>query len=222
LSWILLSIQFPSTLPASVEITVSEIFLYYRLLAGDPTSYTDREWNIANPNEAPMVFLHASSPWRGTAIETTPVLWANMDSEWIARCTILQSVYVTKTWRILARGCASSLKFQERLSFWVGTRSLHPVVATRIGKDPRTQPGLRFLWLLSFASETDHRPSRRHTGRDEHCSSLRFISHLHPTLAWHQLTKFIGTRMLGHSFRMNVLRLCPNLTECIWGTYSYH
>jgi hypothetical protein len=220
LSWIPLSIQFPSTLPASVEIT-SEIFLYYRL----PTSYTDREWNIANPSEAPMVLLHVCSTWGETAIDTTSELWPNiMDSEWIARCTILQSGYVTKTWRILARGCESSLKFQERLSFWAGTRSLHPVVATRIGKDPRTQPGLRFLWLLSFASETDHRPSRRHTGRDEHCSSLRFISHLHLTFPWHQfkLTKSIGTRMLGHSFRMNVLRLCPNLTECIWGTYSYH
>ncbi|KAJ6509060.1 hypothetical protein C8R45DRAFT_1069605 [Mycena sanguinolenta] len=54
------------------EIT-SEIFVHCL-----PTSYTDREWNTANPREAPMLLLHVCGIWRETAIGT-PALWARTE-----------------------------------------------------------------------------------------------------------------------------------------------
>ncbi|KAF7346079.1 hypothetical protein MSAN_01834000 [Mycena sanguinolenta] len=54
------------------EIT-SEIFVHCL-----PTSYTTREWNTANPHEAPTLLLHVCRIWREIAIGT-PALWAKME-----------------------------------------------------------------------------------------------------------------------------------------------
>ncbi|KAF7346084.1 F-box domain-containing protein [Mycena sanguinolenta] len=59
-----------STLPCEIA---SEIFVHCL-----PTSYTDREWNTANPREAPMLLLHVCRIWREIAIGT-PALWAKME-----------------------------------------------------------------------------------------------------------------------------------------------
>ncbi|KAJ6466457.1 hypothetical protein C8R45DRAFT_489371 [Mycena sanguinolenta] len=55
-----------------VEIT-SEIFLHCL-----PTSYTEREWNTANPSEAPTLLLHVCRIWR-EIVNGTSAMWAKME-----------------------------------------------------------------------------------------------------------------------------------------------
>ncbi|KAJ6561467.1 hypothetical protein DFH09DRAFT_1479786 [Mycena vulgaris] len=83
------------TLPP--EIT-SEIFLHCL-----PTSYTDRERNVVDPDEPPMLLTHVCRTWREIAI-STHALWAEIDFNDI------HSTDLFETWLSRAGGLPLSVK----------------------------------------------------------------------------------------------------------------
>ncbi|KAJ6466474.1 hypothetical protein C8R45DRAFT_1219547 [Mycena sanguinolenta] len=85
-----------------VEIT-SEIFLHCL-----PTSYTEREWNTANPSEAPTLLLHVSRIWREIAIGT-PALWAKMEFS----MDNAHSDEMARGWLKRAKACPLSVKLHR-------------------------------------------------------------------------------------------------------------
>ncbi|KAJ6466451.1 hypothetical protein C8R45DRAFT_1021783 [Mycena sanguinolenta] len=98
----------PPALRLPVEIT-SEIFLHCL-----PTSYTEREWNTANPREAPTLLLHVCRIWREIAIGT-PALWAKMDLS----MDNAHSDEMARGWLKRAKACPLSVKLY-RWPRWYG------------------------------------------------------------------------------------------------------
>ncbi|KAJ6466397.1 hypothetical protein C8R45DRAFT_1219485 [Mycena sanguinolenta] len=85
-----------------VEIT-SEVFLHCL-----PTSYTEREWNTANPSEAPILLLHVCRIWREIAIGT-PELWAKMEFA----MDDAHSDGIAQAWFRRAKACPLSVKLHR-------------------------------------------------------------------------------------------------------------
>ncbi|KAJ6466494.1 hypothetical protein C8R45DRAFT_1079698 [Mycena sanguinolenta] len=77
----------------------------YSSIASQLRTYTDREWNTANPREAPMLLLHVCGIWRETAIGT-PALWAKME------LSMHNARYhdTAQVWLGLAKACPLSVK----------------------------------------------------------------------------------------------------------------
>ncbi|KAJ6466433.1 hypothetical protein C8R45DRAFT_488897 [Mycena sanguinolenta] len=92
------------TLP--VEIT-SEIFIHCL-----PTSYTEREWNTANPTKAPMLLLHICRIWRTIAIDT-PSMWTRMELS----MNKANSHEMAQAWFRRAKACPLSVKLY-RWPYW--------------------------------------------------------------------------------------------------------
>ncbi|KAJ6466444.1 hypothetical protein C8R45DRAFT_489205 [Mycena sanguinolenta] len=92
----------PPVFRLPVEIT-SEIFLHCL-----PTSYTEREWNSANPSEPPMLLLHVCRIWREIAIGL-PALWAKIEFS----MDNAHSEKMARTWLKRAKTCLLSVKLHR-------------------------------------------------------------------------------------------------------------
>ncbi|KAF7346077.1 F-box domain-containing protein [Mycena sanguinolenta] len=220
------------------EIT-SEIFIHCL-----PTSYTDREWNTANPCEAPMLLLHVCRSWRERAIGT-PALWAKMElsmdtahSHDMAQVCLMRakscplSVKLRRwpskaaeedSWPILffqtLLGRASTLEVLEVLPI-----PLYYIRRLDQLPDSSDFPSLQKLAVgvrvdVLRGEPMDERPCVRLFANAPLLRGVTFIGDISPTffpaLPWQQVTKYTGV-CVPIDYFLDALRISRNLVECVW------
>ncbi|KAJ7462155.1 hypothetical protein FB451DRAFT_479969 [Mycena latifolia] len=206
-----------------------------------PTSYTDRERNGSNPQEAPILLSHVCRMWREITIGT-PALWTTMDLE---ICDV-ESADIFKTWLSRTGALPLSVKLDFELDedaiggiFEVFAEHSHKMQSIeleiyieqlqaleKVG-DHCSFPLLQMLSIHFFDADDydlvddseipcieifSNSPLLCEVSLNEAPPS--FIS-----LPWHQLSKFTG-KLYSIADCLQMLRLMANLAECAFAAHD--
>ncbi|KAJ7693873.1 hypothetical protein B0H17DRAFT_1132258 [Mycena rosella] len=196
-----------------------------------------RQWDVVNPDEAPLLLMHVCSAWRNIAV-STPALWSTLEISatdiapyfleivqiWLQRSgqrplSVRISGYVSQIERFVEflKTFGQHSGRMRTLDLAMPEESFKAMDGQRLALSL-----LHTLKIDSFVTEDPPNPVTIFHDVDVPALREVFMTESPPSfiaLPWKQLTKFTGEGIAAADCR-KVLRLMPNLVDCSFAVFK--